>query len=62
MARNTLRTGQTGTRDKVAALKAKDLSVRDIAALLGVSTQAVYKHLKALGLSPNGRKKKAGAA
>lgn len=34
------------TRDRVRNMIARDLTVREIAQLLGVSTQAVYKHLK----------------
>ena len=38
------------TRQRVAELHTKGLSVREIAQLLGVSTQRVYQQLKALGL------------
>lgn len=34
------------TRDQVAAYLEQGLTVRQIAQLLGISTQAVYKHLK----------------
>lgn len=51
------------TRDRVADLIRRDLSVREIAQLLGISTQAVYKHLKALDIAPPSQKsEQAGAA
>lgn len=34
------------TREQVRRLQAKGLSVREIATLLSISTQAVYKHLR----------------
>jgi transposase len=40
------------TRDRVQQLTAQGLKVREIAAILNVSTQAVYKHLKALEIDP----------
>ena len=40
------------TREQIAELVAKGLTVRQIADLLRVSTQNVYKHLKALRLDP----------
>ena len=36
------------TRDRVRQLKGQGLKVREIATILNISTQAVYKHLKAL--------------
>lgn len=51
------------TRERVRDLIARDLTVREIAQLLGVSTQAVYKHLKALGITPPSQQdESAGAA
>lgn len=47
----------TTTRAQVASMTAAGLSPRQIAGALGISTQAVYKHLKALGLSPAGQPK-----
>lgn len=44
------------TRQQVADLYDKGLSVRDIAHVVGVSTQRVYQHLKALELpAPSAR-------
>ena len=43
---------QNSTRERVAAFIEKGLSVRKIADLEGISTQAVYKHLKDLELPP----------
>lgn len=40
------------TRQKIEELVAKGLTVRQIADLLRVSTQNVYKHLKALEVDP----------
>lgn len=40
------------TRKRVADLIEKGLTVREIADLLRVTTQNVYKHLKALGVDP----------
>jgi DNA-binding CsgD family transcriptional regulator len=40
------------TREQVAALIGEGRSVREIALTLGVTTQAVYKHLKALEIAP----------
>ena len=42
----------TSTRDRVAAYIEEGLSVRQIANLEGITTQAVYKHLKALDIPP----------
>lgn len=39
-------------RKRVEELTGKGMSAREIALLLGISTQAVYKHLKALGIKP----------
>lgn len=36
------------TKERIADLRQKGLTVREIAGLLKVSTQNVYKHLKAL--------------
>lgn len=36
------------TRTRVQEMRTKGLSVREIATILGISTQAVYLHLKAL--------------
>ena len=44
--------GPTSTRDMVAVGIADGLSVRQIADLLGITTQAVYKHLKVLDILP----------
>lgn len=44
---------QTTTRQRVQDYILKGLTVRQIADIEGISTQAVYKQLKALGLSPN---------
>lgn len=43
-------TPRTDTKDRVADALAKGLSVRDIALLLGISTQAVYRTIKRYGL------------
>lgn len=43
------------TRDRVADLIKKGLTVREVADILRVSTQNVYKHLKALGIEPPAR-------
>lgn len=43
------------TRQRIEDLIQKGLSVREIADLLRVSTQNVYKHLKALGIEPPAR-------
>lgn len=40
------------TRRQVEHLIGKGMNVRQIAAALGISTQAVYKHLKKLGIDP----------
>lgn len=46
----------TSTRERVAQLTEQGLKVREIATVLNVSTQAVYKHLKALDLEPPTRR------
>lgn len=45
-----------GTRTQVQALTQKGHTVLEIAHTLQVSPQAVYKHLKALGMKPGGSK------
>jgi len=40
------------TQDTIQDLLKQDYSVRQIANLLGISTQAVYKHLKSLDIKP----------
>jgi DNA-binding NarL/FixJ family response regulator len=50
------------TREQVQDLIDRGLSVRQIAAALNVSTQAVYKHLKVLGIDPPSRGKDGEAA
>ena len=40
------------TRQRVHDYIDKGLTVRQIADLEGISTQAVYKHLKVLGITP----------
>lgn len=40
------------TRDRIEELIKKGLTPRQIADLLRVSTQNVYKHLKTLGIDP----------
>jgi DNA-binding CsgD family transcriptional regulator len=40
------------TRTEVASRISEGESVREIAVALGISTQAVYKHLKALEIAP----------
>lgn len=40
------------TKQRVKELLDKGLTVRDVAALLNISTQAVYKHMKQMGLTP----------
>ena len=44
------------TRERVAELVKTGLSVREIASILNVSTQAVYKHLKAIEADRDGRR------
>lgn len=44
------------TRERVKGLSEQGLSVREIASVLQVSTQAVYKHLSALGIDPPTRR------
>lgn len=46
----------SATRRQVSELYDKGLSVRDIAGVIGISTQRVYQHLKALELPPPGAK------
>lgn len=41
------------TRERVRDLKAQGLTVREIATVLNVTTQAVYKHLKRLEAEQN---------
>lgn len=50
------------TREQVAELIGRDLSVRQISQLLNISTQAVYKHLQGLGIDPPGRRGDDGSA
>ena len=40
------------TREQVVDLIEQGYTVRQISTLLGITTQAVYKHLKALEISP----------
>lgn len=40
------------TREKVVDLLDQGFTVREIANALGISTQAVYKHIKAEGIKP----------
>jgi hypothetical protein len=48
-----MRKPQQNTRERVQEMKfEKGLSVREIATILGISTQAVYLHLKALRDQP----------
>lgn len=42
----------TSTKERVAQLTEQGLKVREIATVLNVSTQAVYKHLKTLEIDP----------
>jgi len=39
------------TQDRVKEMRLAGLSPRQISLALGITTQAVYKHLKALGLT-----------
>lgn len=48
------------TRERVRDLIERGLSVREIAQLLSISTQAVYKHLKAMGITPPTRDQRRG--
>lgn len=50
------------TQKRVADLIDRGLTVREIASVLNLSTQAVYKHLKALGIEPPSRRTEAGDA
>ena len=43
-------------RDRVPELLNKGLSVREVAAVLNVTTQAVYLHMKSLGIPPPSRR------
>lgn len=52
----------TTTRERVKDLIGQGLSVRDIAAVLHVSTQAVYKHLDKLDIEPPSRRGEDGEA
>ena len=47
------------TRERIEDLIQKGLTARQIADLLRVSTQNVYKHLKALGIDPPTNRKAA---
>ena len=38
----------TSTRERVRQLTATGLTVREVAAILSLSTQAIYKHRKAI--------------
>ena len=38
----------TSTRERVRQLTAQGLTVREIASILSLSTQAIYKHRKAI--------------
>lgn len=40
------------TKERVSKLVDQGLTVREIASILNVSTQAIYKHLKALDKPP----------
>ena len=44
-------TDRKPTRERVPELLDQGLTVREIASVLGISTQAVYKHIHRLGLS-----------
>jgi DNA-binding CsgD family transcriptional regulator len=48
------------TRDRVADLIEKDLTVREIARILDVTTQNVYLHLRSLGIRPPSRPRDGG--
>ena len=49
---------RTDTREKVAELVGeRGLSVRSASLILGVTTQTVYWHLKALGIEPPARRR-----
>ena len=49
---------RTDTREKVAELVGeRGLDVRSTALILGVTTQTVYRHLKALGIEPPARRR-----
>ncbi len=50
------------TRERVQRYLDAGLKVRDIAQLLGISTQAVYQHVKALDASAASGRDSAGAA
>lgn len=54
---------KASTKERVAQLVEQGLTVREIATILNVSTQAVYKHLKAMDIAPpSARAEQAGAA
>lgn len=40
------------TRERVRELLDAGLSVRDVARVLNISTQAAYQHMKSLGITP----------
>ena len=46
----------TTTREQVRKLTAQGFSVREIATLLGLSTQAIYLHIKAIRAEGSSRK------
>lgn len=49
---------RTDTREKVAELVGeRGLDVRSASLILGVTTQTVYWHLKALGIQPPARRR-----
>lgn len=50
------------TRERVSDLSKQGLSVREIASVLQVSTQAIYKHLDKLGIEPPSRRGEDGEA
>ncbi len=52
----TMTTPTKSTRQRVTEMKASVMSVREIASALGLSTQAVYKHLGKLRDEVRGRK------
>lgn len=62
--RSALRTWAHGrarlstTKGRVAELIEQDRTVREIAHELGISTQAVYKHLRALNIAPPSRRRR----
>jgi DNA-binding CsgD family transcriptional regulator len=50
-------TNQTPTKVSIATLIESGLSVRQVANLMNISTQAVYKHLRRLGITPPTKRK-----